>query len=323
MDEFAKFMDFPIRDSRYRPPKVGNVADIPSAVPSFFLYGEPPRPVDDRFLHVEDLDDRSRPSDWTIRPHRHANLHHVFHMTGGQGVVQIDETFVPFVAPQLLIIPAMLIHGFRYHPEAKGQVLTLSESYLSALLARGPELEPLMSDFACVPPGDGTSFALDLGRLGAELSWRALGHEGAVEGRLLAILVDVLRSVRPSLSSGSALGPEAILVARFRRIVERRFRETLAMDDYARSLDVTVSRLRKACRTTLTSPQRIVQSRIVLEAKRLLLYSAMTVAEVSYSVGFSDPAYFSRVFSKWVGEAPSSFRASYKSNAPAPSAKSS
>ncbi len=289
-----------------------------SAVPSFFLYGEPPRPVDDRFLHVEDLDDRSRPSDWTIRPHSHANLHHVFHMTGGGGVVQIEDGFVPFVAPRLLVIPAMLIHGFRYHPESKGQVLTLSESYLSALLARGPELDPLMSGFACVPPGDGTSFPLDLGRLGAELGWRALGHEGAVEARLMAILVDVLRSVRPSLSRGGGLGPDAVLVARFRKIVEERFRERLAVEDYARTLDVGVPRLRKACRATLKSPRRIIEDRTVLEAKRLLLYSAMTVAEVGYSVGFCDPAYFSRVFSKRVGEAPFDFRVRHRTIETAP-----
>src|SRR5687767_14065096 len=37
-----------------------------SAIPNFFLYGEAPRTVDDRFLHLEALEDRSRPSGWTI-----------------------------------------------------------------------------------------------------------------------------------------------------------------------------------------------------------------------------------------------------------------
>jgi hypothetical protein len=54
-------------------------------IPSFFLFGEPLRTVEGKFLHLEALDDRSRPNDWNIRAHAHADLNHVFHITSAAG----------------------------------------------------------------------------------------------------------------------------------------------------------------------------------------------------------------------------------------------
>jgi AraC family transcriptional activator of pobA len=49
---------------------------------------------------------------------------------------------------------------------------------------------------------------------------------------------------------------------------------------------------------------------LVLEAKRLLLYSTATVAECGYALGFDDPAYFSRFFKAASGHSPRAFRKS-------------
>jgi AraC family transcriptional activator of pobA len=46
----------------------------------------------------------------------------------------------------------------------------------------------------------------------------------------------------------------------------------------------------------------------MLEARRLLLYSNIAVAETAFALGFTDPAYFSRLFRAHTGVSPSSFR---------------
>jgi AraC family transcriptional activator of pobA len=55
-------------------------------------------------------------------------------------------------------------------------------------------------------------------------------------------------------------------------------------------------------------PTRLVHDRLLLEAKRSLTYTNMTIAETAYDLGFTDPAYFSRFFSERVGESPAAFR---------------
>ena len=48
----------------------------------------------------------------------------------------------------------------------------------------------------------------------------------------------------------------------------------------------------------------------MLEAKRLLLHSEISVAEIADHLGFEDPAYFSRCFKKHTSRSPIDFRQS-------------
>ena len=75
-------------------------------VPNFYLYGEPHRSVADHFLHVESLDDRSRPAGWTIRPHAHQELNHLILITEGRGVMLAEGEVSRFDAPCLVLVPA-------------------------------------------------------------------------------------------------------------------------------------------------------------------------------------------------------------------------
>jgi AraC family transcriptional activator of pobA len=83
----------------------------------------------------------------------------------------------------------------------------------------------------------------------------------------------------------------------------------LSVAHYAKALNVTAARLRAACiEVTGKTPTRVLEERLVLEAKRNLTYTNMTVAQIAYYLGFTDPAYFSRFFSKLAGESPAAFR---------------
>jgi hypothetical protein len=121
-------------------------------VPTFYLYGEPRRAVEERFVHVEALVDRTRPSEWTIRPHAHAELNHIFYVSTGGGSVITDEGLVPFTAPCLLLVPAGAVHGFRWELESAGSVVTVATSYcrtspvaIQALKACSMQSRPLIA----------------------------------------------------------------------------------------------------------------------------------------------------------------------------------
>jgi AraC family transcriptional activator of pobA len=78
---------------------------------------------------------------------------------------------------------------------------------------------------------------------------------------------------------------------------------------HAVALGVSQTALRVACAEIAgRSPMQILDQRTLLEARRSLLYSNFSIAEIAYSVGFEDPAYFSRFFHRQVGISPRSYR---------------
>jgi AraC family transcriptional activator of pobA len=284
-------------------------------VPSFFLYGEPPREVAEHFLHVESLDDRSRPNNWNIRAHTHANLNHVFVLATGCGEVRAESLIQRFNAPCAILVPAGVIHAFVYDNDTVGSVLTVSDTMLREQLLREPQfhalfIAPSLLQFSHTSR-ESELLRTSVQHLLAELAWQAPGHHAAVESQLVAILVALLRLYQREHGDHrpAGRGRRADVVARFRQLLETDFHSNKTMGDYARALKVSASRLRSACvATTDHSPLQLVQARLLLEAKRRLLYSNMSVAEVGYYLGFDDPAYFTRFFTKAAGMSPRGFR---------------
>jgi AraC family transcriptional activator of pobA len=287
-----------------------------SPVPTFYLYGEPHRSAADNFLHVEHLADRSLPAGWTIRPHAHRDLDHLFLISAGGGTMQADGELRRFEAPCLIVVPSGVVHGFHWHDDSSGSVITLSSTYRDELVRRdadvaavcgSPAVSPLTREAARVMAGQARL-------LTKELAWAAPGHRMAIDGALATILVQAVRGLTdPSLEQEQSRGRHAELVARFRALVEDRFRTREPVVSYAARLGVSPTTLRTACASVAGKPPvELINLRTLLEAKRALCYTNQTVAEIAYHLGFVDPAYFTRSFTKHAGVSPRKYRAQHE-----------
>jgi len=99
----------------------------------------------------------------------------------------------------------------------------------------------------------------------------------------------------------------------FSRLVEIHFREKHTVADYADLLSMAPKTLsNKFNKLNLTQPNEIIKDRILLEAKRLLTYSSMSVKEIAYDLGYDDPAYFNRLFAVKTGDTPAAFRKKFR-----------
>lgn len=103
----------------------------------------------------------------------------------------------------------------------------------------------------------------------------------------------------------------------FTELLERQFpietpsqRFTLrSASDFAKQLSVHVNHLNRAIRTTTgrTTTEHILE-RILVEAKALLTHTNWNIAEISYCLGFEEPAHFNHFFKKQTSVTPSMFR---------------
>jgi AraC family transcriptional activator of pobA len=286
---------------------------VDQKIPTFLLYeddGSEPDAVAD-FVHIETIRARASLHNWEIRPHRHPTLHQFLLLSDGRVRLDTEGRLEPLAAPGLVVVPAGVVHGFTFDPGAGGFVLTVADRFLAECIEQGSEPLPY--------PDQALSWSLagarDAALLGAafeflhgELPWRDRGKVRAAAACLELVLVAAARRAAQA-DPAAAASPARILTARYKALVNSHAAAGWSVQDYAQALGVSVDQLTRGCRAAAgRSPLQIVHDRLLAEAKRSLIYTSMSVQEVGFSLGFADPAYFTRFFAQREGCSPSQFR---------------
>ena len=95
----------------------------------------------------------------------------------------------------------------------------------------------------------------------------------------------------------------------FNELLEGNFDTLKRPSEYAGQLNISTSYLNECVKNvTGHSVSHHIQQRVILEAKRLLYHSNLSVKEISSQLGYDDYPYFSRVFTKAVGMSALLFR---------------
>jgi AraC family transcriptional regulator, transcriptional activator of pobA len=95
----------------------------------------------------------------------------------------------------------------------------------------------------------------------------------------------------------------------FFSLVEKNFINHLSVSDYASLLNISPNYLNALCKKeTGKTAVLLIQERTLLEAKRLLYSTTLSIKEISSELNFEDPAYFNRFFKKLSRQTPLFFR---------------
>jgi len=101
------------------------------------------------------------------------------------------------------------------------------------------------------------------------------------------------------------------LVRNFRELVDERFRHDHQVKDYADALNVSPNYLNEVIRSSMDVPAKeFIQSRIILEAKRMATFTDKAGKEIGFELGFDDPSHFSKFFKTNAGLSLQEFRES-------------
>ena len=284
------------------------------AVPTYSLYVESAGDLGHQFVHIETIDARSRPHQWCIQPHVHADLQHLLFIETGSSKFEIDARKFDIENGTVINVPARCVHAFNFDHNVQGWVVTLSVTLLRRICQFHPEFKSMLNQYDIVRM-QADEFALLrawLVQLSDEIQADRVGRSAAVESALLALLVGIMRHQKLAHemhASGSHRDSDMDLVVRYKNMIESSFQLRIGAMEYATRLCVCHEKLRNACaRVAGTSPLGLLNARRLLEAKRCLLYSTMSIASVAYESGFEDPAYFSRFFTRSVGKSPREYR---------------
>ncbi|MEP1033099.1 helix-turn-helix domain-containing protein [Ekhidna sp.] len=126
---------------------------------------------------------------------------------------------------------------------------------------------------------------------------------------LKRLIVKLTRTYKSQINLDSIDDSEMDVIRRFNVLVEQHFKKHHQVQDYADLIHKspkTISNL--FSKYSDKSPLQTIHERILMEAKRLLIYTDKTTKEISYELGFQDIPGFSRFFKKNTNMAPSKYR---------------
>ncbi len=284
-----------------------------NSVPVYKLYGEHEQWLTPDMLHCESIADRSKLHNWQIKLHQHHGLAQLLYLQGGAGKVCLDGSYFDLMPGQIVMVPQLCIHGFTFSPHAQGHVVMLAYPLLNKLAQPIGDASAALSRpciYQVAAGCEANYVDMIFSTIDTEYRASAAHRNVLLEATLTSLLVWLTRS-SSHFKQGQAQDQDRGRqhFRNFCQLIEEAYNQPLSVDQYAKKIGITAAHLNVLCRQIVgQSALELVHQRVVLEAKRSLVYTSMTISVVSDALGFSDPAYFTRFFKRHVGLSPKAFR---------------
>lgn len=275
-----------------------------SAILNYNLFGEVGDLPD--VVHCETIEARSRLHDWEFAPHRHARLHQVLLVESGGGRASLDGRDCELGPMTLVNVPVGAVHGYAFARDTVGLVVTLAAEMLDVALQPAEGLREVLARAAVLAADTACAGTMaEIGRAHARRDFARAQILRSLSGLLLGQVARLMSVERPVVAAPGRPG----LLNRFEALLEAHYLEHWSVADYAGALAVSPTHLSRIARAATGRPvSRLIEERIIREARRNLVYTNLSVSTIAYALGYADPAYFSRVFSRATGLAPRMFR---------------
>lgn len=256
------------------------------------------------------------------RPHRH-DYHELVWTRCGTGRHLIDGEASAVQPSTVTLIGRGQVHVFERARGLHGAVVRFGEELLHGDPTAAANPAWLVGNRAvqavAVPPGDADRLEAVIGLLAAETRRPPDSRSADLQRHFLsALLMWVERWYEATRSEQrDADDPDLQLYRRFSGVLERDYARHHDAPHYAEELGVPQAALSRALvKATGRATKELITDRRMLEAARLLRFSDMSVGEIAYRAGYGDQLYFSRVFKREFGRAPSAYRELVRGRAP-------
>ena len=212
---------------------------------------------------------------------------------------------------EIIITPAGMASGWRWHSRSKVIVITLDPEKLERFAHT--ELGVLLTSVQLREQPQATD--PDLCQAGVllkdALESRELGSEIVFESLARIFLVKLIqrygeRREVPQIGGG-------FTAQRYKRVLDHvaeHYGRTLAVEELAREAGQSPSHFSRLFKETLgQSPHRFVMGYRVEQARKMLADPDLPLSTITLRCGFSDQAHFSRTFKQHQGATPTAYRA--------------
>ncbi|MDR2238429.1 MAG: helix-turn-helix transcriptional regulator [Chryseobacterium sp.] len=254
------------------------------------------------------------------KPHRH-DFYAAVLFTQGNGIHEIDFQKYYVSAGSLFFLSPGQIHSWELSDDIGGYIFFSSQEfyeihYVSQKLRNFPffgsvtfprkiqlNQEELMENISLFQ------------ELEKEHHSQLMMREGRILSLMSQIFINATRLFSKDLDMLSASAGLSYFkhYQDFEDLVEEHFTMQKSIAWYASRLGISPKHLNRVAKTTVRkTATEVITERVVLEAKRMLMYLDESLVEIAFRLGYEEYSYFVRVFRKNSGMTPTQFMRKYK-----------
>lgn len=249
-------------------------------------------------------------------PHRH-DFFEVLYLKKGSGFHVIDGNNYEIKPPCVFFMSRGQAHKLELSQDIEGYIFIFTADFY--LLNRTDQNRLIEFPFFYTihqdnPPlqienESDIRFLEDLFRKGIAEIARPDGYSVEMLRSILDLILTTCSARYQVSESLMNKGKGQILVKRFFHLLEENHRKNLSLNEYAQMIGVTANHLTQTIKqlTGKTSSQ-IIKDKQLLEIKRLLVHTNLSVSEIAGQLNFDDQSYFTKFFKRETGVTPLQYR---------------
>lgn len=250
-------------------------------------------------------------------PHRHDDFYEILYITHGTGHYTIDFVKHPIRPDTIFFLSPGQIHELEVSDDIKGYIFLFTSAFyhfnktnpyklfeLPFFYSFADETAPLILNET-----PQKNYVIELFKNAIAENEHTLPDKDEAVRALLDLLLIQCKRWYPTQAIDEKTHKSKILVKRFKQLIEEKCQENLSIKEYAQLLNLTPNHISETVKfVTGRTATDLINDRMIMEIKRMLLHTQLSVSEIAYALNFSDQSYFSKYFKKLTGMSPGQFK---------------
>jgi len=249
------------------------------------------------------------------KPHR-VEFYLILFITKGTGRHFIDFQQYKYHKGNILFISKGQVHAFEVLPESDGFLILFTEVFLSKNLIHSDilSLYRIYNYHLHLPilqpeeTGDNDFIGI-INAMHEEYNSSNTFAKEEILRLLLKLLLLRAERVKHTLIPQGKSSESFVKFGAFRNLLENHFTRTRNAKEYAGMMNISYKYLNEICKSvTGSTAKKFIDNFVILEIKRRLATSDLSVKELTYELGFDEPTNLLKYFKKHTLQTPSQFK---------------
>ncbi len=242
----------------------------------------------------------------------------IMYITRGSGVHFIDFEPHPFTAGDIIFVSKGQAHSFAPSDQHDGFLMLFTERFLSKNLADSDVISfyrlynyHLQSPIVRPSKTETTIFSNLVDQIYTEYGYSENFAKEEILRLMLKLLLLKAERLKRTLIPQEKNSEAFISFGEFQTLIEQHISETRNAKDYADKMHISYKHLNDICKSvTGSTAKEVIDNFVVLEIKRNLAVTDISVKELAYKLGFDEPTNFVKYFKKQTQQTPTQFKKS-------------